>query len=124
MGVIAMNGAIVVRWGASVPGREAKGLEVFANGVAQFEGHLKSGRIHSHKEFLSVTGHDGGFMIVEGELTDLLAITAEEDTLRMNAQAAAIVQDFEVQVYGGGTDQAVQGLVGLYANGMQELGYL
>src|SRR4051812_32504522 len=64
MGVIAMNGAIVVRWGASVPGREAKGLEVFANGVAQFEGHLKSGRIHSHKEFLSVTGHDGGFMIV------------------------------------------------------------
>ena len=24
-----MNGAVVIRWGASIPGREAKGLEVF-----------------------------------------------------------------------------------------------
>jgi hypothetical protein len=121
---MAMNGAVVVRWGANVAGREAKGLEVFGNAVAHFEGLLKAGRIHSHKEFFAVTGGDGGFMIAEGELSELLAITAEEDTLRMNAQAAAIVQDFEVQVYGGGTDQAIQGLVGLYANGMQEIGYL
>ena len=123
-GETVMNGAIVVRWGASIPGREAKGLEVFANAVAHFEGLLKAGRIHSHKEFFSVTGGDGGFMIVEGELSELLSIAAEEDTLRLNAQAAAIIQDFENQVYGGGTDQAVQGLMGLYVNGMQEIGYM
>lgn len=119
-----MNGAIVIRWGASVPGREAKGLEVFGNAVARFEGLLKEGRIHSHKEFFSVTGGDGGFMLVEGELPELLAISAEEDTLRLNAQAAAIVQDFAIDVYGGGTDQAVQGLMGLYVNGLQEIGYM
>lgn len=119
-----MNGAVVVRWGANVAGREAKGLEVFGNAVARFEGLLKAGRIHSHKEYFSVTGGDGGFMIVEGELSELLAITAEEDTLRLNAQAAAIVQDFEIQVYGGGTDQAVQGFIGLYANEMQTIGYM
>ena len=121
---MAMNGAVVIRWGASVPGREAKGLEVFGNAVARFEEFLKEGRIHSHKEFFSVTGGDGGFMIAEGELSELLAITADEDTLRLNAQAAAIVQDFETQVYGGGTDQAVQSLMGLYTNGIQEIGYL
>ena len=121
---MAMNGAVVIRWGASVPGREAKGLEVFGNAVARFEGFLKDGRIHSHKEFFAVTGSDGGFMIVEGELSELLAIAAEEDTLRLNAQAAAIVQDFQVEVYGGGTDQAVQGFMGLYTNGIQEIGYL
>jgi hypothetical protein len=119
-----MNGAIVIRWGGSVPGREAKGLEVFGNAVARFEGFLKEGRISSHKEFFSVTGGDGGFMIVEGETSELLAITAEDDTLRLNAQAAAIVQDFEVQVFGGGTDQAVQGLMGTYVNGLQEIGYM
>jgi hypothetical protein len=119
-----MNGATVIRWGASVPGREAKGLDVFGNAVAHFEGLLKAGRIHSHKEFFSVTGRDGGFMIVEGELSELLTISGEEDILRMNAQAAAIVQDFEITVYGGGTDQAVQGLVGVYVNGLQEIGYM
>ena len=123
-GELVMNGAIVIRWGGSVPGREAKALEVFANSLAHFEGLLKAGRIHSHKEFFSVTGGDGGFMIVEGELSELLAITGEEEILRLNAQAGAIVQDFENQVYGGGTDQDVQGLMGLYVNGMQEIGYM
>ena len=60
-----MNGAVVIRWGASVPGREAKGLEVFGNAVMRFEEYLKAGRIHSHREFFSLTGQDGGFMIVE-----------------------------------------------------------
>ncbi|MDX6216189.1 MAG: hypothetical protein QOG99_1773, partial [Frankiales bacterium] len=36
---------------------------------------------------------------------------------------AAIVQDFTVQVYGGGTDQAVQELMGSYVTSLQEIGY-
>ena len=119
-----MNGAIVIRWGAPVPGREAKGLDVFGNAVLRFEEHLKAGRIHSHREYFSLTGKDDGFMIVEGDTAELLAIVGEDDTVRLNAQAAAIVQDFEIQVYGGGDDQAVQSMIGTYAAGMQELGYL
>ena len=119
-----MNGAVVIRWGASVAGREAKGLDVFGNAVLRFEEYLKAGRIHSHREFFALTGKDGGFMIVEGDTTQLLAIVAEDDTVKLNAQAAAIVQDFEVQVYGGGDDQAVQSMVGTYAAGLQEIGYM
>jgi hypothetical protein len=119
-----MNGAIVIRWGASVPGREAKGLDVFGSAVMRFEEYLKSGRIHSHREFFSLTGVDGGFMIVEGDVSELLAIVADDETIKLNAQAAAIVQDFELQLYGGGTDQAVQSMVGLYAGSLQEIGYM
>jgi hypothetical protein len=119
-----MTGAIVIRWGASVAGREGKGLEVFGSAVQRFEEHLKAGRISSHREYFAMTGQDGGFMIIEGEIADLLAIVAEEETLALNAKAASIVQDFELQVFGGGTDQAVQNFVGTYASSMQELGYM
>ena len=48
----------------------------------------------------------------------------EEETLALTAKAAAIVQDFEIQLYGGGSEQVVQQLMGNYAAGLQELGYL
>jgi len=119
-----MTGAVVISWGAGIPGREAKGVEVFGKAVGRFEELAKQGRIHSHREFFSVTGPDGGFMILEGELSELLSITAEPETLALNAQAAAIVSDFEVRVYGGGSDQAVQQLMGNYASSLQEIGYM
>lgn len=119
-----MNGAIVIRWGSGIAGRETKGLDVFGNAVLRFEEHLKAGRIHSHREYFSLTGKDGGFMLIEGELSELLALVAEDETVKLNAQAAAIVNDFEVQVFGGGTDQAVQSMVGTYAAGLQEIGYM
>jgi hypothetical protein len=119
-----MTGAIVIRWSATVPGREAKGLEVLTNAVGHFDELQKEGRIHGHREYFSLTGGEGGFMIVEGGVAELLAITAEDQTVKMNAQAAAVVQGFDVQVYGGGSDQAVQELVGSYVSGLQELGYL
>lgn len=119
-----MNGAMKVSWGASVVGREAKGLEVFGEAVTRFEGLAKQGRIHEHKEYFAVTGADGGFMLISGELDELLKIAAEPETIALNAKAAAIVQDFTIQVYGGGTDQAVQELMGAYAGSMQQLGYL
>ena len=44
-----MNGAIVIRWGASVPGREGKSLEVFGQAIERFEGLTKTGRVHGHR---------------------------------------------------------------------------
>lgn len=118
-----MNGAIQISWKHGVPGREAKGIDVFGEAVARFEGLAKQGRIHSHQEFFAVTGTDGGFMLITGELDELLKISAEPETLALNARAAAIVEDFTVQVFGGGTDQSVQELMGTYVGSLQELGY-
>jgi hypothetical protein len=119
-----MNGATVIRWGSDVPGREAKALEVFGKAVEYFEGLSKTGRIHGHREYVSLTGEAGGFMLVEGETKELLALLAEPDLLALTSQAQAIVQDFCIQVYGGGTDQAVQDLVGTYSTAVGELGYM
>jgi hypothetical protein len=119
-----MNGAIVIRWAASIPGREAKGLEVFGSAVARFEELAKTGRIHGHREYFSLTGTESGFMLVEGQVSELLAIVAEPETIALNAQAGAIVQGFEIQVYAGGTDQAVQELMGSYVGSLQQIGYM
>jgi hypothetical protein len=119
-----MNGATVIRWGAGVPGREAKGLEVFGKAIEHFEGLSKKGRIQGHREYIALTGADGGFMVIEGDTEELLKLVTEPETLALNAQAAAIVQDFSIQVYAGGTDQAIQELMGTYSGALQEVGYL
>ena len=119
-----MNGAVVIRWGTSRAGREAKGLEVFGSTVAHFENMAKQGRIHGHREYFSITGRDGGFMMLEGEVAELTRIISEEETLKINATASAIVHDFEIQVYAGGTDQTVSELTRNYAESVQQLGYM
>jgi hypothetical protein len=118
------TGAVVIRWGANIPGREAKGLEVFGAAIERFEQYAKAGRIHSHKEFIALTGRSGGFMLAEGEVDELQKILVEPETLVLNSKAEAIVSDFEIQLYGGGSDQAVQELIGTYMGGLQELGYM
>jgi hypothetical protein len=119
-----MNGAILITWKAGVPGREAKGLEVFGKAVERFEGLAKQGRIHAHQEYFTITGQGGGCMLVSGELDELLAISAETETLALNAQAGAITQDFTTQILAGGTDNSVQELMGSYMTSLQEIGYL
>lgn len=119
-----MNGALVFRWSGSVPGREARGLDVFGKAIARFEQLAKDGRIESHREYFAISGGDGGFMLAEGEVSELATIMADEDTRRLNVQAAAIVEGFESQLFGGGSDGAVQELLGQYTGGLQELGYL
>jgi hypothetical protein len=84
-----------------------------------------TGSIRDHtEEFFALTGREGGFMICEGEVEELLRIAAEPETLALNAKAAAIVQDFEVQVYAGGSDQAIQELIGNYIASLSEIGYM
>lgn len=118
------TGAVKVSWGASVAGREAKGLEVFGSAVERFEELAKSGRIHSHQEYFAVSGRSGGFMLIQGELEELQKIFIEPETIALNSKAEAITHDFEIQVFAGGSEQSVQEMMGIYMSGMQEMGYL
>lgn len=119
-----MTGAIVIRWGASVPGREAKGLEVFGKAIETFEGYAKDGRVHGHREYIALTGRSGGFMIADGDVEELQKILISPDVLKLNSQAEAIVSDFEITLYGGGSDQSVQEMIGTYTGGLSDLGYM
>jgi|SRR5437588_9045590 len=118
------TGAAAIRWGATIPGREAKALEVFGRSIERFEQLAKQGRIHSHQEYIALTGKAGGFTLLQGEVAELQKILVEPETLALNSQAEAIVADFEINLYGGGSDSAVQELMGTYVGAMGDLGYM
>ena len=118
-----MTGAVLVRWGASIPGRETKGLEVFGKAIERFEKLAKDGRIHAHTEYISLTGDVGGFMLIQGDVEELQKILMEPENLALTAQASLIVSDFSQNLYGGGSDQAVQELVSLQMESLGALGY-
>jgi hypothetical protein len=119
-----MHGAVLIRWGANVAGRETTGLEVFGRAINRFETMTKEGRVNGHREYFSVTGRDGGFMIIDGEVEELTKLLTEEETLKLNSQASAVVEDFEIQAYLGGTDQATQQLIGTYTSSLKDIGYM
>lgn len=119
-----MTGAVLIRWGAQVPGREAKSLDVFGRSIERFEQLAKQGRIHAHREYIALTGRAGGFTILEGDVEELQKILIEPETLTLNSQAEAIVEDFEITMYAGGSDKAIQELIGTYAGAMGDLGYM
>jgi hypothetical protein len=119
-----MTGAALIRWGGQVPGREAKALEVFGKSIERFEQLTKEGRLHAHHEYIALTGKAGGFTILEGDVEELQKILIEPETLTLNSQAEAIVADFEITLYAGGTDKAVQELIGTYMGAMSDLGYM
>lgn len=122
-----MTGAIVFTWGGAVRGREAKGLETFSKAVEQFEGLAKQGRIHAHKEYFAVTGNAGrvaGFMIIEGDLDELLKLQSEPEQVQLQTRAQAIVENFNVQIFAGGSDRAVQERMTTYMETLQGIGVL
>jgi len=119
-----MTGAALIRWGSQVPGREAKALEVFGKSIERFEQLTKEGRLHAHHEYIALTGRAGGFTILEGQVEELQKILTEPETLALNSQAGAIVSDFEITLYAGGTDKSVQDLIGTYVGAMGEIGYM
>jgi hypothetical protein len=119
-----MTGAIVIRWTAPVPGREAKSMEVFGKAIERFESLAKQSRIHEHHEYIALTGTAGGFMIVEGEVDELQKILVEPETLALNSQAESIVQGFELNLYAGGSDQTVQEVMGTFMGALAEIGYM
>lgn len=119
-----MHGALMFRWGRTIPGREAASLEVFGAAIKRFEALTKEGRIHGHREYMSITGRGGGFTLVEGETEELTKLLTEEESLRLNIQSAAVTEDFEIQTFVGGTDQAVQQAIGNYTTGLHDIGYM
>lgn len=122
-----MNGAIIATWGTPVRGREAKSLEVFGKALAHYDDLAKQGRIHSHREYFSMTGNAGkwsGMQIVEGEIDELLKLQTEESQRRLMSEAQQIVENFTVQICVGGSERTIADEMTLYTDTLKALGYL
>lgn len=122
-----MQGALMISWGTPVRGREAKSLESFGKALGYFEGLMKDGRIHGHREYFCLTGNSSqrsGFMIVDGELDELQRIQVEDENLRLMAEASTIVESFDVTLCAGGSDQSVGENVMRFTETMSAMGYM
>lgn len=122
-----MRGALVTKWGGAVPGREKMGLDVFGKALAYAEQKAKEGVIESHEEYFALDGNNtqfSGFMLVRGEVDDLLKLQADEEWMKLTFAAAAIVQNFTIQTFAGGNEASVQQMVGLGMTVEQEMGLI
>ena len=120
---MALTGATVISWSSTTHGREAKALEVFGNALQHYEQLTKDGRIHGHKEFFSLDD-GGGFILLTGEVDELLRLRGEQQTIDLLADANAIVDGLSVRSYLGGSDQTVGDQMARYTERMRALGYL
>ena len=105
---------LFIGWGAPVRGREAKGLEVFNEGV-EFWGRLQQeGRIESF-EVVLLYPHGGdlaGFSLLRGSHTQLNDVGADEDFLRLTSRAGLVVE--RLGVVRAALGDGLQQQIGIY----------
>jgi hypothetical protein len=115
------DAGLFIGWGPPVRGREAKGLEVFNDAVANTASRQEAGEFESY-EVVLLGPHGGdlyGFLLVRGSEEQMAALRADEEFQRRNARAGMIVERFGVvdAAVGEGVAQAVS----LYQEVVDEL---
>jgi hypothetical protein len=92
------DAALFVGWGAPIPGRETRGLEVFNEALAFHGGLQEAGEIESIEvAFLSPHGGElAGFILLRGSEEQMAALRANRDFQRINARASLVVKDLGV----------------------------
>ena len=106
-----MTGAILIKWSGVARGREAKALEVFAQSQAHWDELAKEGRIHDHTAYFNLIGEGGGFVLVTGEVDELVQIQTEPTSRELLMKASLIVDDLSTTVCMGGSEQTITELV-------------
>ena len=102
---------IFIGWGASTPGREAKGLEVFNESVAYWGKLQEDGKIESF-EVVLLTPHGGdleGFALLRGSRDQVGTLIVDEEFERTTARATLIVQNVGIvpAVLGDGLGRSI-----------------
>jgi hypothetical protein len=112
---------LFIGWGEPVTGREAKGLEVFAEALAYYGKAQQDGRIESHETvFLSPHGGDlGGFTLVRGSEAEIAALRTEDAFERIITRAALVVRN--VGVVDAALGDGVQDAIGVYQAAVSDL---
>src|ERR671937_3244143 len=85
---------LFIGWGAPVRGREAKGLEVFEEGVGYWGGLERDGQIESF-EVVLLYPHGGdlyGFALLRGSSESIDAIRATDEFNDLVARAGLVVE--------------------------------
>jgi hypothetical protein len=118
---MARDAAVVARWGSSIPGREAKSLEVFMEFLAFWGGHAEAGRCSSPEPFFAVNG-SGGMAVIRGKSDALSEIVFSEESEKIVGKGTMIVNDLRVDLYFAG-DEIMRGTQ-IFVEAGTELGFM
>ena len=89
---------LFVGWGATIPGREERALEVFNEGMAFYGRCQQEGRIESFDVIL-LEPHGGGlagYIELHGSADQLAALREDEEFERLLVDAGLIVEELGV----------------------------
>ena len=91
------DAGVMITWGENIPGREARGLEVF-NETLQFWGRMQSeGKVESFEvALLNAGGPVDGFIFVRGDSETLAQVTRSDEHTRLVIKANMVVRDVTV----------------------------
>jgi len=108
-------------WGEPITGREAKGLEVFAEALTYYGKAEQDGRIESQEAvFLGPHGGDlEGFILARGSEAQMAALRAEDEFERLVTRAALVVQN--VGVIDAALGDGMQAAIGVYQAAVSDL---
>lgn len=101
---------VFIGWGATIPGREQKALQVFNESV-QYWGQLQqAGRIDRFETYqLDVHGGDlAGFALLHGESEALSRLRTDDEFIRYTVRANLVVQNLGVVGAVGGEEMMQQ----------------
>jgi hypothetical protein len=112
---------LFIGWGEPVTGREAKGLEVFAEALAYYGKAEQDGRVESHETvLLGPHGGDlGGFILIRGSEAQIASIRAEDEFERITTRATLVVQN--VGVVDAAVGDGVQDAIATYQAAVRDL---
>jgi hypothetical protein len=122
-----IGGALMLKWGPTVPGREDLALEVFGQGLTYLDAMIAAGRISRHQEFLAMDGDlgaNGGFMLVSATIDQLRSLQATESFNRLILGASGVVEGLVLGLYGGGDPDSFQQVLATHLTVQEELGLL
>jgi hypothetical protein len=100
-----MEGAILITWRSLIPGREELAWQVMGNAWEYFKRLHAEGRISSFRLWGGITGSLGAMALIEGEMQELFRVHVEDETLKFLGAAEAVVTDFSVKLYAGGSEE-------------------
>jgi hypothetical protein len=105
---------IHISWGASIAGREERGLEVFNEAIGLYGRMQQDGRIESFDVALLMPNGSKveGYINLHGSAEQLAAVREDEEFMRNMTDASLIIHDLAVS--DGYTNEGVARMMGIY----------
>jgi hypothetical protein len=111
---------LYVGWGAPIPGREERGMEVFTEALGILGRMQQEGRIDSFDTVLfEPNGGLGGFILLRGSAEQIEAVRNDDEFRSNTADAGLIVQG--LTHIEGVTNEAIAGEMALYGEAITKV---